>query len=348
MLKLWVAAFGTYLLGRALGMRFGGALLAGIVFALNLKMVTWLSYPPWACGPACRGCCCSRSASSGGPSLLAAAGLAAVVGAAVPVRARRVELPRAPADRGLLRAAPVAGAARGTSAVGPAASAGFAGAVAGGAALAAVSLIPFAELLGCRPTSATARGESVDVSLPFQDASASSCPTTGAARPRRRCGRSCSSARCTSGALPLMLAAIALIVRPERERVAIAAFGFLWFAVAVGIPPFLQVVTRLPVFSSGHNTRLIVLTMLCLRPAGRLGAGRRSTAPGAVGARAAARRCGRCGACCSSRPLSSWSPPAQRAPGACAVASRSPGCSRDPPGGFRDAVGDGRHPAVRR
>ena len=44
MLKLWVAAFGTYLLGRALGMRFGGALLAGIVFALNLKMVTWLSY----------------------------------------------------------------------------------------------------------------------------------------------------------------------------------------------------------------------------------------------------------------------------------------------------------------
>ena len=44
-LKLWVAAFGTFLLARALGMRFGGALLAGLVFALNLKLVTWLTYP---------------------------------------------------------------------------------------------------------------------------------------------------------------------------------------------------------------------------------------------------------------------------------------------------------------
>ena len=53
-LKLWVAAFGTYLLGRALGMRFAGALLAGLVFAFSLKMVTWLSYPHagvWALMP---------------------------------------------------------------------------------------------------------------------------------------------------------------------------------------------------------------------------------------------------------------------------------------------------------
>ena len=35
-LKLWVAAFGMFLLARALGMRFGGALLAGLVFALSL------------------------------------------------------------------------------------------------------------------------------------------------------------------------------------------------------------------------------------------------------------------------------------------------------------------------
>ena len=42
----------------------------------------------------------------------------------------------------------------------------------------------------------------------------------------------------------------------------IYAFGFLWFAVVLGIPPFLQVVTRLPVFESGHNTRLIILTMM--------------------------------------------------------------------------------------
>jgi len=34
-LKLFVAALGTYLLGRALGMGFGGALLAGVVFAFS-------------------------------------------------------------------------------------------------------------------------------------------------------------------------------------------------------------------------------------------------------------------------------------------------------------------------
>src|SRR5688500_4600003 len=44
-LKRWMAAFGTFLLGRALGMRFAGALLAGIVFALSLKLVTWVTYP---------------------------------------------------------------------------------------------------------------------------------------------------------------------------------------------------------------------------------------------------------------------------------------------------------------
>ena len=35
LLKVFAAAFGTYLLGRSLGMRFGGALLAGLVFAFS-------------------------------------------------------------------------------------------------------------------------------------------------------------------------------------------------------------------------------------------------------------------------------------------------------------------------
>ena len=38
-LKLFVAAFGTFLLGRALGMRFGGALLAGAVFSFGTFFV---------------------------------------------------------------------------------------------------------------------------------------------------------------------------------------------------------------------------------------------------------------------------------------------------------------------
>src|SRR5687767_11374405 len=56
-LKLFVAALGAFLLGRALGMRFGGALLAGLVFGFSLWAVTWVSWPhmsvwaflPWLC-----------------------------------------------------------------------------------------------------------------------------------------------------------------------------------------------------------------------------------------------------------------------------------------------------------
>ena len=58
-LKLFVAAFGTYALGRVLGMRFGGALLAGVVFAFGTFFIVWLAWPltnifpllPWSCCP---------------------------------------------------------------------------------------------------------------------------------------------------------------------------------------------------------------------------------------------------------------------------------------------------------
>ena len=55
-LKLWVAAFGAFLLARALSMRWPGASMAGLVYGFSLWMVTWISYPhasvwalvPWA------------------------------------------------------------------------------------------------------------------------------------------------------------------------------------------------------------------------------------------------------------------------------------------------------------
>ena len=60
-----------------------------------------------------------------------------------------------------------------------------------------------------------------------------------------------------------MLAGIALL-RPTRERVAVAVAGALCMLVVLGIPPVFQIVTALPVFSSGHNTRLAVLYLLAL------------------------------------------------------------------------------------
>ena len=44
-LKLFVAALGTFWLGRALGMGGAGAFLAGLAFAFGLWFVTWLSWP---------------------------------------------------------------------------------------------------------------------------------------------------------------------------------------------------------------------------------------------------------------------------------------------------------------
>src|SRR5918999_579423 len=45
LLKLFVAALGTLVLGRALGMRFAGALLAGLVLAFGTFFVVWLAWP---------------------------------------------------------------------------------------------------------------------------------------------------------------------------------------------------------------------------------------------------------------------------------------------------------------
>jgi len=44
-LKVLVAAFGTFLLGRALKMRFAGAFFAGVVYGFGLFMVVWIPWP---------------------------------------------------------------------------------------------------------------------------------------------------------------------------------------------------------------------------------------------------------------------------------------------------------------
>jgi hypothetical protein len=258
-LKLWAAAFGTYLLGRSLGMGFSGALMAGLVFAFCLKLVTWLSYPAasvWALIP---WLLAATDAVVRRPGLLTCAGLAAVTGlqflcghpessfhallAAVAFLALRLWWTDT-GWRGPLLA--------------------FSAALIGGAALAAVALVPFAELLWLSADLRERAGESVDVHLPIQD-SLGFFLTDWWGRPTQTPLRPFLLERALYvGALPLVLAVAALALRPTVTRIAVALFGALWLAVALGVPPFLQVVTRLPVFNAGHNTRLVVLTMLAL------------------------------------------------------------------------------------
>ena len=265
-LKLWVAAFGTFLLARSLGMRFGGALLAGIVFALNLKLVTWLIYPsmgvwtwyPWLL------LCADRVVKR--PDLLSGAVLAVVVALQFltghpesnfhglllmtcffVLRLWQARRAGSPAARRLAR--PVLT---------------LAGGVAGGTAVAAVSLIPFAELLFLSADFVDRRGESIDNAIPFGDAIGIFFPDYWG-RPTQTPLRPILLERAMYvGALPLMLAAAALVIRPNAERVAIAAFGAVSLAVTLGVAPFVQIVTRLPVFNSGHNTRLIVFSLLAV------------------------------------------------------------------------------------
>ena len=104
------------------------------------------------------------------------------------------------------------------------------------------------------------------------------------------------------GALPLMLAVWAVVTRPTRERVAVAAAAAVALAVVIGLPGVFDLVTALPGFASAYNTRLPwsrPWRWRCSR------AGGSTTSPSGSSARAcssAARSsCWRCRSCWSSR-----------------------------------------------
>ncbi len=268
-MKFWVAGFGMFLLcRRALGMRFGGALVAGIVYAFNLWMVTWVTYPhmsvwtwiPWLMLLADR---CIRR-----PDLLGLGGLSAVSAAqflsghpessfhalVATVLFSVLRLWQTRRARG----AGLRGALRPALAVG--------GGLFGGALLAALVLIPFAELLlhsadihqragaGIDYYATNSRRFVLEVFLSDYWGRPTQTPLALFLLARAF----------YAGALPLMLAACALILRPKAERLWIALFGVTGLAVVLGIPPFLQIVTHLPIFSSGHNSRLVIWYMLSL------------------------------------------------------------------------------------
>jgi hypothetical protein len=258
-MKLFVASFGMFLLGRALGMRWGGAFTAGLVYGFSLWMVTWISYPHQSVWTYIPWLLLLTDRLVRRPDLLAGAGLSAVMGlqllaghpessfhalvATVAFLALRLWQTRT-LWRPLIA---------------------FALATAGGFALAALVLIPFGELLWNSADLRDRMGDAVDqqpvsrdfalgLFLPDYWGRATATPIKVFVLDRAF----------YAGALPMMLAAIALIRRPSLERVCVALFGALWLCVLFGIPPFLQIVTRLPVFSSGHNSRLSALFVLAL------------------------------------------------------------------------------------
>jgi hypothetical protein len=262
LLILWAATFGMYLLARALGMRFAGALMAGVVYGLNLWLVSHLSYPhaaawallPWLLWATER---LVRRPDAGSVAVLAVPVALQYFGGhpetsfhvllgTVAFFALRLVLARRRGVRAPLLA--------------------MGAALAAGTALAAVLLVPFGELLFNSADLAARSGTGVDqhqggllaIAFFLYDYWGRSSETALGPFPFLF------AHSWYVGALPLMLAAAALILRPRAERVAVAGAAALLLAVIFGVPPFLQIATRLPLLSLGHNDRLMLLVLACL------------------------------------------------------------------------------------
>lgn len=264
-LKLFVASLGAFLLARALRMRYEGALLAGLVYGFNLWMVTWLVYPHssvWALFP---WVLLATEHVIRRPRLLSINGLALAVGVQFLCGHAESSFDILVAVVGFFAWRMVQAARRGDGQGTLARTVGaFAAGMLGGAGLAALILLPFGELLLGSADIQQRAGTAVDqhlerewlleAFLPDYWGRPTQTPLIGFLRARAF----------YAGALPLILAFVSLVLRPKAGRLWIALGGFGALAVVVGIPPFLQIITRLPVFSSGHNGRLVVLYMMCI------------------------------------------------------------------------------------
>jgi hypothetical protein len=259
-MKLFVAAFGTYLLGRALGMRFGGALLAGVVFAFGTFFVAWLAWPLTNIFPLIPYLLLLAELVARRPVVvLPAAGLAVIVALQFfgghPETSFHVMVTLVVFFGFRLVLARPPGMARRAGA--------FALALAGGTALAAVTLVPLLELLYLSGDWARRTEESPSSSDPAYLGTILLADYWG--RPTQTALVPITSNRgYYAGGITLMLAATALVLRPTVMRVAIAVFGALSLAVAVGVEPFFGLVTALPGFSTAHNGRLVIFLLLAL------------------------------------------------------------------------------------
>jgi hypothetical protein len=264
-LKLFLAALGTFALARRLGMRFGGALLSGLIFAFGTFFIVLLMWNETAIFPILPWLLLLIDMLVAAPTLLAGAGAALLVSltylgghpettfhiliAAVAFFVWRL-LVRMRSERGPPRTAltPVLA---------------FLGSLIGGTLIAAVMIVPFAELL------AHSNEYSRRVS-----AGADHWPARylGALFLHDYWGRATQQSNVApfmqvrgwyAGALTLMLAPVALLIRPTLTRVGIALFAAFSVCMVVGVPPVFNAVVKLPGFSSTHNEPMIIYFLLC-------------------------------------------------------------------------------------
>ena len=258
-LKLWTAAFGMFLLARALAMRFAGATIAGLVYGFNLWIVAWLSYPHssvWALIPWLM---LATEHMIRRPDVRGAAPLALLVGAQFlcghPESSFHALL--ATSVYFVIRMVALRPDWRRPVAW-------FAGAMFIGLALAALVVLPFADLL-LRSADIHQRANSAQNVAANPRLAVPAFFPDWYGRPTQYALNVFELGRAWyGGALALILGAVALVLRPSRGRLVIAALGAACMMVVFSLWPVYQIVTRLPIFSGGHNARLAVLALLCL------------------------------------------------------------------------------------
>jgi hypothetical protein len=271
LLKVVVAAMGAYLLGRTLKMGTAGAFLCGLVFGFGLFMVAWIPWPltsvfaliPWML--------VATERLIRRPGVLSASAVAALVALQFFGGHPETSVYALFATVGyfILRvlqepgggASAMEGASRrGRSRLGALFKAArrpviaIVIAIVVGTAIAAVAILPFLELLKNSADLTTRPRSQVHVQAKY---------FFSAFLPQYFPSGFVIETGFYAGALPLMLAVIALF-RRRVERVVIAVVGALTIAVVLGIQPFFYIAGHIPGLDQTYLSRLTIVYLLCV------------------------------------------------------------------------------------
>ena len=261
MMKLFTAAFGTYLLARALGMRFGGALLAGLAYGFSLFVVGWLPWPrdnvftlvPWLL--------LLVLLLARRPTLLTTVGLAAVV--ALQFFGGMPETSGPLLTATVLLFAYLVVRQHGLPGLWSKATLCFGLALIGGAALAAVTLIPFIPELFRSYDYHYRSGFPVEP-VPARYLLGFFLPDYWGRPPYtfKPFETYMVDRAIYPGALAVMLLGAAAVLRPSRGRLVVAICALVALGVVIGIEPLQDVWSTLPVLKTAHVNNLTVLFAL--------------------------------------------------------------------------------------
>jgi hypothetical protein len=140
------------------------------------------------------------------------------------------------------------------------ATAAFAAGLAGGTALAAVALLPFLELLS-HTNDVEVRADYWRLRMPREYLLGFLLPDYWGRGTELNIGAFAQGRAVYVGALPLVLAGVALLRRPSLQRIGVAALGALMLAVVIGLSPLPELISVLPIVRTGNHVRLVIVVV---------------------------------------------------------------------------------------